>query len=412
MMATTKHFRVLDGLRGVAAIAAAAYHFGDRSDMPALMPRGYLAVDFFFVLSGLVIAHAYLDRLRRTLSMSRFVVQRAIRLGPMLAPGTLLGAAMEIWRPNAGDPLTHFVAVAFTAVLGCLAIPWPFPTTMEQTIFPINGPVWSLFFEIVANLVFAAVATSSRARPLFRGLAAGGAIGLAGIVIASGRLDVGPLIGNWLGGFPRVIFSFFAGVLLSTQLRRLPALPAWISPAVLLAVFMTPRAIPETHNITDGVFDLAIVLAVFPLIVGSAANSACGGRVARLCDLAGDLSYPFYAIHYPIVRAICFVLMKHPLPVAARLGICALTLALVGALSWLALRWYDRPIRRALTRRFAASPDPRQAGIDPRAPAPLERPTDRCAPPTRVNSCDDTSYRPRPDIPGKIAADWLGRHTP
>lgn len=140
----TRHFQVLDGLRGVAAVAVVAHHFGSRSELPGLVPRGYLAVDFFFVLSGFVLAHAYLGQLQKTLSTTEFLLKRWIRLWPMLLPGTLFGAIMEIWRPTLANPGVHSVQVVVALILGIAAIPLPWQTSMEQMIFPINGPVWSL----------------------------------------------------------------------------------------------------------------------------------------------------------------------------------------------------------------------------------------------------------------------------
>jgi peptidoglycan/LPS O-acetylase OafA/YrhL len=312
------------------------------------MPHGYLAVDFFFVLSGLVIAHAYLGRLQTSMTATGFVVQRLIRLWPMLVPGTLFGAAMEFWRPNAGEPVTHFIEVVVAAVLGSMALPWPFSTSMEQTIFPINGPVWSLFFEIVANLVFVAVATARFSRFLIRGLVVASAAGLLGAAVAAGTVDVGPLLGNWPGGLPRVLVSFFIGVLLSSYRHRIPATRPWVFPIVLLGLFMVPAG----TGAFDTGLDVVVVLFVLPLIVASASHCTPRGRWSRVCDIAGDTSYPLYAIHYPIVRAICFVFNRYDVPVIPRVGVCVAAIVAISGLSWVVFQVYDRPFRRFLTRRL------------------------------------------------------------
>lgn len=351
-------FATLDGLRGVAAIAVVAYHFGERAQLPSLFPRGYLAVDFFFVLSGFVVAYAYTQRLQGDLGAFRFLLQRLIRLLPVLIPGALIGAALEFGRPNIGDAAGHFRDIGLATVLGCLAIPWPFPTAMEQTIFPINGPVWSLFFEILANVAFVAVAESLFVRAWSAALAIAGAVGIGLFLHAFGNVDVGALLINWPGGLPRVLYSFFVGVLLSGPdprgLRaRLPAVPVWGFPAILLAAFMLPP-VPAP---ADAVIDFALVLLVFPAMVLMATASRPGPGLARVCGVAGALSYPLYAVHYPLVRGICFILLHHSVSEAGRLALAGLTVSGLTLLGWIVFRWYDQPLRRALSR-WLLSGDP------------------------------------------------------
>ena len=345
------HFRLLDGLRGVAAIAVVAYHFGGRADLPYLQPRGYLAVDFFFVLSGFVLAHAYGERLRTTLTATRFVGQRMIRLLPMLVVGTLCGAVIEFWRPWTGGATSHFEQVIIAAVLGCLALPLPVSTSMEQTIFPINGPAWSLFFELIANFIFiiAARATFPRAAALTVMLIGG--VGIADYSWISGTMDGGALLTNWPFGAPRVCYSFFAGVLVFACHDKIPQVPGWLSPCLLVAIFLVPVG---PGDLGAG-FDLPIVLILFPLMVASAARCQPQGFWLRACRLSGDISYPLYAIHYPIVRAVCFLINKHALTTPVRLGLAVATMLLVILMSWLLFRFYDRPVRQYLTNRLWSS---------------------------------------------------------
>ena len=347
MTMARQHLHVLDGLRGVAAFAVVAFHFGSRADLPYLMPRGYLAVDFFFALSGFVVAHAYLSRLP-AMSAGGFAARRFVRLWPMLLPGTILGAAIEFWRPNAGEPIAHAMSVVLATVLGCFALPLPVSTVMEQTIFPINGPIWSLFFEAVANGLFFVAGRSGRIRSVAWILAIAGAVGVCSYSVADGSVDAGFLLTDWVKGFPRVALSFSAGVLVFLYAGRFRAMDARLAIAALVAVIMVPRFAGPL----DPLFDLAAILLVFPVIVGCASHSGTQHVSAGVCDWLGQLSYPLYAFHYPLVRAICFIVNHHQTSVPVRVAAAVATVLLAAGLSWLLLAFYDRPIRRVLTRRL------------------------------------------------------------
>ena len=87
------HFSTLDGLRGVAAIAIVVFHFMEiaYSDFTKnFIAHGFLAVDFFFCLSGFVMAYAYDDRLKG-MGLMAFFKARIIRLHPLVVLGGVLG---------------------------------------------------------------------------------------------------------------------------------------------------------------------------------------------------------------------------------------------------------------------------------------------------------------------------------
>ena len=92
------HYNILDGLRGVAALLVVWYHvhegfsFAAGGTVITGINHGYLAVDFFFILSGFVIGYAYDDRWGKTLTLGNFFKRRLIRLHPMVVMGTIVGA--------------------------------------------------------------------------------------------------------------------------------------------------------------------------------------------------------------------------------------------------------------------------------------------------------------------------------
>jgi len=166
--------------------------------------------------------------------------------------------------------------------------------------------------------------------------------------VTAGTVDFGALTFNWAGGLPRVCFSFFAGVLACSWRHRLPAIDSRVILCMVLVIFM----IPVQHGAAGAMVDLTAVLLLFPLLIGAASHSDPRGLPRRLCGFFGDISYPLYAIHYPIVRAICFVMNKHALPAPDRVVIGIATIIALTGGSWIIFRFYDRPARRYLTGRL------------------------------------------------------------
>ena len=91
---TKPHYALLDGLRGVAALIVIGYHVFEAfaaSPVEQRVNHGFLAVDFFFILSGFVIGYAYDDRWGTRLTLKDFFRRRLIRLHPMVVPACVLG---------------------------------------------------------------------------------------------------------------------------------------------------------------------------------------------------------------------------------------------------------------------------------------------------------------------------------
>jgi peptidoglycan/LPS O-acetylase OafA/YrhL len=341
-------FKLLDGLRGVAAVAVLLYHFGDRADLKYLFPRGYLAVDFFFVLSGFVLGHAYWAPLRTHLPARMFAARRLVRLFPMLIAGTLLGGMIELGRTGAGPVLGRLPEIALAVVAGCLALPMPFATSMEHTIFPLDGPIWSIFFELIANVVLVLGCKTLKPRRLFWAVLVTSGLQLILISMTIETVNLGFLVTDWFYGLPRALLSFAAGVLLFASPLTFPRLPAYVFPCALLAIFMVP-ALPFRAS-TE--LDLAIISVVFPVLVGTAAASEPARMRWMASGLPGELSFPVYAIHYPIVRVVTSMLKHRTLSVGGRLGVAAMSMVCVCALAGTLWQFYDKPIRRRLNLRL------------------------------------------------------------
>ncbi|WP_168355909.1 acyltransferase family protein [Sphingomonas gei] len=342
------HLLALDGLRGVAALAVVVYHrrwwIADDSDF---IQHAYLAVDFFFMLSGLVVALAYEQRLiERRLSLRSFALLRVIRLYPMILIGAVLGAAwlclQALTHHVPGDILRTAAAFPFAALLV------PIPPALFPLPFALNEPSWSLFFEVVANLAFAACV------PWLRGRALGVVVLLFGIAMIATSLGFDGLNAGWKwgelhAGFVRVGFAFFAGVGLY-RLRKTKHWPALALPFPLLSVVLIAALLPSLlPGAANAAYDLAMTMLVFPAIIVLASNDRAAGRWNGVMRVSGELSYPLYITHFPLLALSEALLWRLHLPNAAMLAL-SVGIAMVAALVF--ARAFDVPVRKWLNRKF------------------------------------------------------------
>ena len=268
-LASKPRYEILDGLRGVAAMIVVAYHlFETYSAGPVyqLLNHGYLAVDFFFVLSGFVIGYAYDDRWGR-MSLKDFFKRRLVRLHPMVIMGTLIGAALFYFGACSVFPSimeTPWWKVILMLILGCLMIPaitaWDIRGWTETN--SLNGPTWSLMWEYIANILYALFIRhfSKVALGIFVALSACLTIDLAlnidvfG-VLATREYAAYTVIGGWsitptqlYIGASRLLYPFFMGLLLS-RVNRLITIKRgfyWCS-LLVAAILVMPRIGGETN---------------------------------------------------------------------------------------------------------------------------------------------------------------------
>ena len=288
-----ERYLALDGLRGVCALSIVLYHAKDLFIEGRLMPRAYLAVDIFFIMSGFVLALAYEERLAKGLSARDFVNMRIRRLAPVYWFGCMLGAASlaVFWHYGllAGQDALLLAALAFLLA--------PTSSTFSEA-FNVNGPAWSLLSELVVNLLYAAVAKALSGRALVAIILVGyAACGFCAALSPDG-FNFGWRYESILLGPVRAIPSFAAGVLIfrlsrSGDLRRLPDIDPVYPIAAWLLVEMVPTALPALA-------DLLVVAVLGTLAVALLARSS---RQPRAFAWLGAISYALYACHYPILLA-------------------------------------------------------------------------------------------------------------
>lgn len=326
----------LDALRGLAALLVLAYHARGLALPREILGHGYLAVDLFFVISGFVLARAYDGGLAAGASAA-FMVKRLKRLYPMALLGLLLGAV--IWLANGKE----LVSTGLLLALGVMFVPF----IGARDIFPLNGPQWSLLWELVANLLYAVVAPWLTLRRLvFLVVMSGAAHGV--LVLVHGTGSLGPYGQDWWAGAPRVTYGFFVGVLLA----RLASAGRLIVPsapilAILAAVVLTLS--PPIQEAGRPAFDLVAALLVFPLLVASAARASVE-RLRPAVDTLAGMSYALYALHIPIVLGLAEWTRAMPEGVT-RWGLNALAIPLALGAAWAAHRWFEPLAARLLNRK-------------------------------------------------------------
>jgi peptidoglycan/LPS O-acetylase OafA/YrhL len=179
---TPHRYDVLDALRGVAAMRVLRYHMGTHTLTPAWLPHGYLAVDFFIIVSGVVIAQSYEERFAQALDLGGSVMRRVILVFPLVALGVLIGASVRLVElqvaPDLVDPLDQ---VLVSSVLNALLIPMVYGSEVaNRALYPSDGPLWSLFFELAVNLIWAAWLVGRRTRVLVAVVLVGAGMGQVG----------------------------------------------------------------------------------------------------------------------------------------------------------------------------------------------------------------------------------------
>lgn len=370
MTVRNRSFVTLDGLRGIAALAILTRHapafFASVAIMIPLSGRtgpavsvgpfyeSYLAVDFFFALSGFVLAHAYGARLGSSLSGLRFMAVRLIRLYPLYVFALLIATLLAVPRALSHDQ-SGLLETLKNLLPAILFLPAP-PVSGDAVLFPFNGPAWSLFFELLANGCIAIVGFRLRSRTL------GAIVGIAGLALAAavvsgrcgfgsstfGAIDFGFRWDGFGAGCLRVGFAFFAGILIYRAWQRwqptLRVPPLLIGAALLGALAADPS---EGYRTT---YDLVMIFAGFPLLIWLGASSVADGAIGRLFTWLGVASYAMYVLQEPLYLLTVTILTRVFHLDLSNLGLIwgIGFIGLVFALAVAADRAFDRPMRKLL----------------------------------------------------------------
>ncbi len=346
ILETRQHFEILDGLRGIAALAIVTFHFMEwvYSDYSEdFVGHGFLAVDFFFCLSGFVIGYAYDDRIAK-MGVLEFFKSRLIRLHPLVVSGSVLGLLAFLFDPFGGHPeLYNTGKIILAFICSILLIPMPAIADRSFNLFSFNAPAWSLFWEYIANIVYAFVLCKIR-----RGFLLLITI-LAAIAICFVCYRSGNLLGGWSGptfwdGSVRISYSFSAGLLIYRSNWIIKNRLGFIGLSILLILaFIMP------YSKWNWLAEPFVVLFYFPLLIALGAGTVLKSGLKNICLFLGKISYPLYMTHYAALWMFGnYYTNHHPSHLQLTFIIIFGVFGLV-VLSYLVMKFYDTPVRKYLS---------------------------------------------------------------
>ena len=358
------HYPILDGLRGVAAVMVVAFHIFEAhatGHLDQVINHGYLAVDFFFVLSGFVVGYAYDDRWGK-MTVSGFFKQRLIRLQPMVVMGMIIGAICFYFQQSVLWPGISDVPVwkmLLVMLIGFTLIPLPLSMDIRgwTEMHPLNGPGWSLFFEYIANILYGLFIRKFSKTALSVVVVLAG-IALIHLAVTSANGDV---IGGWSLepaqlriGFTRLMYPFFAGLLLNRMAKLIRVKQAFLICSLLIvAVLAIPRIGGADHLWMNGLYDSLTIIFIFPLVVFIGASGTVTGTFAtRLCKFFGDISYPLYITHYPFIYIYTGWVADNKVPLQKAIPYGLLVLVSAILIAYACLKLYDEPVRAWLKKKI------------------------------------------------------------
>jgi peptidoglycan/LPS O-acetylase OafA/YrhL len=296
------------------------------------------------------------------MTIGNFFKRRIIRLQPLVVLGMTLGAIGFYYTDSTLWPLIHTVPLwkmLLVMLIGFTILPVPLSLDIRgwQEMHPLNSVGWSLFFEYIANILYA-VWIRKFSKTALTVLVVIAAIALAHLAISNGDVS-----GGWTLnveqvriGFTRTIYPFFAGLLLSRIAKPAHIKHAFLWCSLLIAaVLYMPRIGGADHLWMNGIYESVCIIIVFPLIVYIGASGVLTTRAEnKLCKFLGDISYPLYMVHYPLVYFYVAWISNHKGVTIADVWPQALLILLAAiGLAYAALKLYDEPVRRWLWKKAA-----------------------------------------------------------
>ena len=281
-----------------------------RGPLYQIINHGYLAVDFFFLLSGFVIGYAYDDRWKN-MTVGNF-------FAPPDPPATngyhgfdnrrhlFLFSGFGLWPAIHTVPIWKMLIIM---LIGCTLIPVPLSMDIRgwNEMHPLNGPGWSLFFEYIANILYA-LFVRRFSKTLF--MDSGYPFGYRNDPSRGCMGPSGDLIGGWSLepvqlriGFTRVMYPFFCRGSRFFRVGKLTQIKnAFFGAASYSGISLSILRLGGAEHLWERTLRLPLdhFYISFDIYIG-ASGEIVNARVARFCKSLGDISYPIYITHYLLI---------------------------------------------------------------------------------------------------------------
>ena len=317
---------MLDGARGIAAFCILLFHVA-----PGEFSNFYIAVDFFFVLSGFVLATS-VSRISSLLSARKFLLSRFLRIFPMALAVYLYTAFYDLllilkhWTLN--EPQSPVIILsAPTLVFSFLML-----QVFYEPAMLVDWPIWSLSAEWIANIFVSLVCIFTRKAKYIALLIGACLIGASSLFDSSTANQ----IGRALWGFSVGLIAFgFSERLLNYR-------------KVTLAIFLS---ILPISFFLQNLGEIASLVTVWPFTAGIIFLSQVKTvpRLSRFCSQLGEFSYGFYLWHFPMLALVGFLIRTIGINETTLFG--TLFLIVIGSIlsiiaTKISLVFLEQPIRR------------------------------------------------------------------
>jgi peptidoglycan/LPS O-acetylase OafA/YrhL len=348
----------LEGIRFLASVSIVLYHYVPYYT-DGYVSRFYIAVDAFFVISGIVIGSGYARNISTGKEYLGFVQNRIARIYPLhLAT------------------LTFYVAIGFLLWNGLIRVVDPRKYDASQILpnlllvhawqphgmLSFNYVSWSISAEFFVYLCFPLLALLARARP------AVALLGMATLLVATVTISEGWMHSSLLKlgpnlGILRALPSFTFGVLLAARRQDLVALlPLVVAPRLLYACVGT-----LVFMVLVGAGDYWLLAGVYLFIASAYACDLHGVLTMAGSDVLssrGPLTYSIYMLHPVVATALLAVILPRILGSGPLAGLVSIAVALAATYFFavLSLRYFEDPLRKALRARSSDHRALRPAG--------------------------------------------------
>ena len=375
---------ILDALRAMAGLTVPLFHICENLGLPpfryeSICGHGYLAVEFFLLLMGYMLAYAYDRRWSSGMGAVEFFRRRLVRLHPLVISGVLLGVVV-VWAQSVfGFSWMPWLQDLPASKIALLAL-WSMtmvPVVGVDLINPFNACSWTLYYEYAGNILYALGLRKLCKRALLACAAVasffwlcyvmhvnlngvfGTHLALFDKVAAKAQWSIvcgwGDSDKHFYGGFVRLALPLFLGLLLARlgwriQLKR-GALAIAVAVFALILYMPFPYELGgEGHYWVNALFEFLAVTVVFPLLilVGVGSRVELSPRTTAVVAYLAELSYPLYMSHFMftgVFRTWVKSLAETSSTASIVLASVATYLAFV-AIAALMMRFWDRPVQR------------------------------------------------------------------